>query len=82
MSGIYKGYNPIFESMKQELFEAETKIDIDALVRAVYDTFVNLIVNGTDEAVKTPDGFKAYMEKALQASSLDGIKAEFAKRID
>lgn len=82
MSGIYKGYNPIFESMKQELFEEETKIDIDALIRAIYDTFVNLIVNGTDEAVKTPDGFKAYMEKALQASSLNGIQAEFEKRID
>lgn len=82
MSGIYKGYNPIFESMKQELFEEETKIDVDALIRAIYDTFVNLIVNGTDEAVKTPDGFKAYMEKALQASSLNGIQAEFEKRID
>jgi len=82
MSGIYKGYNPIFESMKQELFEEETKIDTDALIRAIYDTFINLIVNGTDEAVKTPDGFKAYMEKALQASSLNGIQAEFEKRID
>lgn len=82
MSGIYKGYNPIFESMKQELFEEETKIDVDALIRAIYDTFVNLIVNGTDEAVKTPDGFKAYMEKALQASSLNGVQAEFEKRID
>jgi hypothetical protein len=82
MSGIYKGYNPIFESMKQELFEEETKIDVDALIRAIYDTFVNLIVNGTDEAVKTPDGFKAYMEKALQASSLNGIQTEFEKRID
>ena len=82
MSGIYKGYNPIFESMKQELFEEETKIDTDSLIRAIYDTFINLIVNGTDEAVKTPDGFKAYMEKALQASSLNGIQAEFEKRID
>lgn len=82
MSGIYKGYNPIFESMKQELFEEESKIDTDSLIRAIYDTFINLIVNGTDEAVKTPDGFKAYMEKALQASSLNGIQAEFEKRID
>lgn len=82
MSGIYKGYNPIFESMKQELFEEETKIDIDALIRAIYDTFVNLIVNGSEEAVKTPDGFKAYMSKTLQSSSLDSIKAEFEKRID
>ena len=82
MSGIYKGYNPIFESMKQELFEEETKIDVDGLVRAIYDTFVNLLVNGSDEAVKTPDGFKAFMSKALQSSSLDSIKLEFEKRID
>jgi len=82
MSGIYKGYNPIFESMKRELFEQETKIDVDALIGAIYDTFVNLIINSTDEAVKTPDGFKAYMEKTLQSSSIDGIKIEFEKRID
>jgi hypothetical protein len=82
MSGIYKGYNPIFESMKQQLFEEESKIDVDSLIRTIYDTFVSLIVSGSDEAVKTPDGFKAYMSKALQSSSLDSIKLEFEKRID
>jgi hypothetical protein len=82
MSGIYKGYNPIFESMKQQLFEEESKIDTDSLIRTIYDTFVSLVVSGSDEAVKTPDGFKAYMSKALQSSSLDSIKLEFEKRID
>ena len=82
MSGIYKGYNPIYESFKKELFEAENKIDTDALLRAIYDTFVNTLMNGSDEAVRTPDGFKVFMDKALQSSSIDVLKSEFNKKID
>ena len=82
MSGIYKGYNPIYESFKKELFEAENKIDTDALLRAIYDTFVNTLMNGSDEAVRTPDGFKVFMDKTLQSSSIDVLKSEFNKKID
>lgn len=82
MSGIYKGYNPIYESFKKDLFEAENKIDTDALLRAIYDTFVNTLMSGSDEAVRTPDGFKAFMDKALQSSSIDGLKTELTGKID
>lgn len=82
MSGIYKGYNPIYESLKKDLFEAENKIDTDALLRAIYDTFVNTLMNGSDEAVRTPDGFKLFMDKALQSSSIDVLKGELNNKID
>jgi hypothetical protein len=82
MSGIYKGYNPIYESLKKDLFEAENKIDTDALLRAIYDTFVNTLMNGSDEAVRTPDGFKVFMDKVLQSSSVDVLKSELNNKID
>lgn len=82
MSGIYKGYNPIYESFKKDLFEAENKIDTDALLRAIYDTFVNTLMSGSDEAVRTPDGFKAFMDKALQSSSVDVLKSELNLKLD
>jgi hypothetical protein len=82
MSGIYKGYNPIYESLKKDLFEAQNKVDTDALLRAIYDTFVNTLMNGSDEAVRTPDGFKLFMDKALQSSSIDVLKSELNDKID
>ena len=82
MSGIYKGYNPIYESLRKDLFEAENKIDTDALLRAIYDTFVNTLMNGSDEAVRTPDGFKLFMDKTLQSSSIDVLKSELNNKID
>ena len=82
MSGIYKGYNPIYESLRKDLFEAENKIDTDALLRAIYDTFVNTLMNGSDEAVRTPDGFKLFMDKTLQSSSIDVLKKELNNKID
>lgn len=82
MSGIYKGYNPVYESLKREIFEAESKVDLSALGRTIYDTFVNVIMNSSDEAIKTPDGFKAFMDRVLQSSSLEGIKTEFQKKLN
>ncbi len=82
MSGIYKGYNPVYESLKREIFEAESKVDLSVLGRTIYDTFVNVIMNSSDEAIKTPDGFKAFMDKVLQSSSLEGIRIEFQKKLD
>lgn len=82
MPGIYKGYNPIYESLRREVFEAESKVDLGVLARTAYDTFVNVVMNSTDEATKTPDGFKAFMDKVLQSSSLDGIKGELTKKLD
>ena len=82
MSGIYKGYNPVYESLKREIFEAESKVDLSVLGRTIYDTFVNVIMNSSDEAIKTPDGFKAFMDRVLQSSSLEGIRSEFQKKLD
>jgi len=82
MSGIYKGYNPIFESLQRELYEQETKGNPGLIARTIYDTLVNIILVGSDEAIKTPDGFKAFTDKLLQVSSLDGLKQEFIKKID
>jgi len=82
MSGIYKGYNPVYESLRKEVFEAESKVDLGVLARTIYDTFVNVVMNSSDEAIKTPDGFKAFMDKVLQSSSLEGIKLELEKKID
>jgi len=82
MSGIYKGYNPVYESLKREIFEAESKVDLSVLGRTIYDTFVNVIMNSSDEAIKTPDGFKAFMDKVLQSSSLEGIRSEFQRKLD
>jgi hypothetical protein len=82
MSGIYKGYNPVYESLKREIFEAESKVDLSVLARTIYDTFANVVMNSSDEAIKTPDGFKAFMDKVLQSSSLESIKAEFHRKMD
>jgi hypothetical protein len=83
MSGIYKGYNPIFESFKRELFEQESKIDLDTLDRTIYNTFVRVIQGGSDETIKTPEGFKSYMDGTLlKTSSLDGFQQEMLKKFD
>jgi hypothetical protein len=82
MSGIYKGYNPIFESLKRQVFEAETKAAPDFLVRIVYDTFVHILMNCSDPSVKTPDGFKAYMEQLAKSATIGSLKSEVLKKID
>ena len=83
MSGIYKGYNPVFESLQREVFEQETNAaKPSALSRAIYDTFTSLLMSGKDEAIKTPEGFKAAMDQILKSTSLEGIKVEILKKID
>jgi hypothetical protein len=82
MSGIYNGYNPIFESLKKELYEQETKNNPGLISRTIYDTLVNVILMGSDESIKTPDGFKVFVDKLLQVSSIDGLRQEFIKKID
>jgi len=83
MSGIYKGYNPVFESLQKEVFEQETKAaKPSALSRAIYDVFTSLIMSGKDEAIKTPEGFKAAMDQILKSTSLEGIKTEILKKVD
>jgi hypothetical protein len=82
MSGIYKGYNPIYESLRKELFEQENKVDLGSLKKIIYDTFTHLLLNSSDEAVKNPDGFKAYMADVLKVGSLDGLEQEMLKKID
>ena len=83
MSGIYKGYNPVFESLQKEIFEQDQKAaKPSALSRAIYDVFTSLIMSGKDEAIKTPEGFKAAMDQILKSTSLEGIKIEILKKID
>jgi hypothetical protein len=82
MSGIYKGYNPIFESLQREVFEQETKSNPELIARTIYDTLVNIILVGSDESIKTPDGFKVFIDKLLQVSSIDGLRQEFTKKVD
>jgi hypothetical protein len=83
MSGIYKGYNPVFESLQKEIFEQEQKAaKPSALSRAIYDVFTSLIMSGKDEAIKTPEGFKAAMDQILKSTSLEGIKTEILKKVD
>ena len=83
MSGIYKGYNPIFESFKREIFEQENKIDLDALDRAIYDTFVRTILGGSNQDIKTPEGFKNYIEGTLtKTSNFDALQLEMLKKFD
>lgn len=82
MSGIYKGYNPIFESLQREVFEQETKSNPELIARTIYDTLINIILVGSDESIKTPDGFKVFIDKLLQVSSIDGLRQEFIKKVD
>jgi hypothetical protein len=82
MSGIYKGYNPIFESLQREVFEQETKSNPELIARTIYDTLINIILVGSDESIKTPDGFKVFIDKLLQVSSIDGLRQEFTKKVD
>lgn len=83
MTGIYKGYNPVFESLQKEIFEQDQKAaNPSALSRAIYDVFTSLIIGGKDEAIKTPEGFKAAMDQILRLTSLEGIKMEILKKID
>ena len=83
MSEIYKGYNPIYESFKKELYEQEVKADTSAISGAIYDTFANILMMGSNDEIKTPDGFKKYFaDNITSASSIDGVKDQINKKID
>ena len=83
MSGIYNGYNPIFESLRKEVFEQENKTaSPSALSRAIYDQFSSLVMSGRDESIKSPEGFKSVMTQILGSTSLEGIKTGILKKID
>jgi len=82
MSGIYKGYNPVFESLRKEVFESETKSDPTMVLKIIYDTFVNILMNSSDPSIKTPEGFKAYFDLLIKSESLESLKNEISKKIN
>ena len=89
MSGIYNGYNPIYESLRKEIFEEENKSekndspDFSDLLRTIYDTFTNLLINGADDDIKIPENFKKYFsDNILKATTIDTIKNDILNKID
>ena len=54
MSNIYKGYNPVYESLKIGAIK-ENKAGSLLTFKTIYDVFINILMTAGPESNKTPE---------------------------
>jgi hypothetical protein len=80
MSNIYKGYNPVYESLKIGAIK-ENKAGSLLTFKTIYDVFINILMTAGPESNKTPEGFKALSDIILRSDNFQGLQGAMVKTI-
>ena len=90
MNDLYKGINPIYESMKSSMMEDEEKgtdkklkaLDTVSLVSTAMNTFFTLLLNSKMENAKTVRGFQEIKNKILGTNNFGSFRQYLISVLD
>ena len=90
MNDLYKGINPIYESMKSSIMEDQEKgtdkkakaLDTVSLVSTAMNTFFSILLNSKMENAKTVRGFQEIKNKILGTNNFGAFRQYLISVVD
>ena len=90
MNDLYKGINPIYESMKSSIMEDKEKgtdkkakaLDTVSLVSTAMNTFFSILLNSKMENAKTVRGFQEIKNKILGTNNFGAFRQYLISVVD